>query len=239
MAADHRPAPRVLVVEDDLRTAVFLDRALTRHGYDVAVASDGEAALALATTHRPDLIVLDRMLPGLDGLEVARTLRTTGPAPILMLTARDAVDDRVVGLDAGADDYLAKPFALEELLARVRAQLRRQATADAHARRGVATYADLRVDQDIREARRGDRLLVLRPRAFDLLAYFVRHPERVIARSELVNKVWGYEHVGSSNLVDVTIVQLRRQVELGGEGRLIHTVARAGYYLAERADALQ
>jgi DNA-binding response OmpR family regulator len=224
----------VLVVEDDLRTAAFLDRALSRDGYDVTVASDGQAALALASANPPDLVVLDRMLPGLDGLEVARTLRQNGPVPILMLTARDAVDDRVMGLDAGADDYLAKPFAVEELLARVRAQLRRKSLVESVARVGVVSYADVRVDLDQRQAFRGARPMRLRPLAFDALAYFVRNTERVIGRHELVQKVWGYDHVGSSNLVDVTIVHLRRQLEADGEPRLIHTVQRAGYLFSER-----
>lgn len=234
MAVTTRAPARVLVVEDDRRTAAFLDRALTRDGYDVTVVCDGQQALEVANAEPPDLIVLDRMLPGMDGLEVARALRTTGPARILMLTALHGVDDKVIGLDAGADDYLAKPFAVEELLARVRAQLRRQASTDAEVRRGIITYADVRVDLDMREAFRGERRLVLRPTAFALLVYFVQHAERVIGREELVKNVWGYAYIGSSNMVDVTIVQLRRQLELDDEPRLIQTVARAGYVLAER-----
>jgi len=227
-----RRSARVLVVEDDRRTAAFLDRALSRHGYDVSVAFDGPAALAMANADPPDLVVLDRMLPGLDGLEVSRILRRTGPAPILMLTARDAIGDRVSGLDAGADDYLVKPFALEELLARVRAQLRRRSISHASARSGVVSYKDVRVNQDTRHAFRGDRSLRLRPTTFELLAYFVRHPERVLSRQELLTNVWGYEHMGSSNLVDVTVLDLRRHLEQGGAARLIHTVRRAGYMLA-------
>jgi two-component system response regulator MprA len=227
----HRAA-RVLVVEDDRRTAAFLDRALTRHGYEVSIAHDGPAALVMARAQQPDLVVLDRMLPGLDGLEVSRALRQNGPTPILMLTARDAIGDRVMGLDAGADDYLVKPFAVEELLARVRAQLRRRQIDDTSARQGVITYADLRVNQDSRQAYRNNRRVRLRPTTFDLLAYFVRNAERVLSRQELLENVWGYEHMGGSNLVNVTILDLRRHLEQPGEARLIQTVRRAGYMLA-------
>jgi two-component system response regulator MprA len=227
-----RRAARVLVVEDDRRTAAFLDRALTRHGYDVSVAFDGPAALAMAHADPPDLVVLDRMLPGIDGLEVSRTLRRDSPTPILMLTARDAIGDRVSGLDAGADDYLVKPFAVEELLARVRAQLRRKSIAQTSPRSGEVSYSDVRVNQDTRQAFRGQHRLRLRPTTFALLTYFLQHPERVISRQELLANVWGYEHMGSSNLVDVTVLDLRRHLELRGGARLIQTARRAGYMLA-------
>src|SRR5262249_49748613 len=150
----------------------------------------------------------------------SRELRRNGPVPILMLTARDGVGDRVSGLDAGADDYLVKPFAVEELLARVRAQLRRRKIDDSSARKGVVVYADLRVNQDSRQAFRGARHLRLRPTTFDLLAYFVRNAERVLSRQELLENVWGYEHMGGSNLVNVTVLDLRRHLEQPGEGRL-------------------
>ena len=228
---------RVLVVEDDRRTAAFLDRALSRHGYNVTVAFDGPTALALATQDPPDLVVLDRMLPGLDGLEVARNLRQNAASvPILMLTARGGVGERIEGLDAGADDYLVKPFDVGELLARVRAQVRRQHLEASRGRRGQLTYRDLRLDLDAREAFRGDRRLQLRPTTFDLLAYFMRQPERVLSRQEILSNVWGYDHMGSSNLIDVRVLDLRRHLERDGEPRLIHTARQAGYKLAAPVD---
>jgi two-component system response regulator MprA len=230
-------APRVLVVEDDRRTAAFLDRALSRHGYSVRVAFDGPTALSMATADPPDVVVLDRMLPGLDGLEVARSLRTVATVPILMLTARHGVGDRIAGLDAGADDYLVKPFDVDELLARVRAQLRRQALDAAGARSGALIYRDVRADLDAREAFREQRRLQLRPTTFDLLVYFMRFPERALSRQELLTNVWGYEHMGTSNPVDVRVLDLRRHLELTGEPRLIHTVRGAGYMLAPPLDA--
>ena len=224
---------RVLVVEDELRMASLIRRGLAAEGLAADLATKGEDALWMAEARDYDAIVLDVMLPGLNGLETCRQLRTNGVwAPVLMLTARDAVEDRVAGLDNGADDYLVKPFALEELLARVRAQLRRRSISHASARSGVVSYKDVRVNQDTRHAFRGDRSLRLRPTTFELLAYFVRHPERVLSRQELLTNVWGYEHMGSSNLVDVTVLDLRRHLEQGGAARLIHTVRRAGYMLA-------
>jgi two-component system, OmpR family, response regulator MprA len=230
--ADNRTtAPLVLVVEDDHRISAFLDRALVQAGYRVALAADGTAALALAEHSRPDVVVLDLMLPGLDGLEVARRLRAGGGVPILMLTARDGIDDRVQGLDAGADDYLVKPFALEELLARLRALLRGRALAVAETRRGVLTYADVSLNQDTREVMRGERRVELRNKAFELLAYFLRAPERVISRRELLEEVWGYDFLGDSNVIEVTVGQLRQKLEAGGEPRVIQTVRPIGYIL--------
>jgi two-component system response regulator MprA len=222
---------RVLVVEDDRRIAAFLDRALVRAGYRVDLASDGTAALAAAAEAPPDVVVLDVMLPGLDGLEVARRLRADSGVPILMLTARDGVGDRVQGLDAGADDYLAKPFALEELLARLRALLRGRALALADARRGVLTYADVRLDQDTRQVTRGGRRIELRNKAFELLAYLLRNPGRILSRRELLEEVWGYDFLGDSNVIEVTVAHLRQQLEAAGAPRLIHTVRSAGYIL--------
>jgi two-component system, OmpR family, response regulator MprA len=225
------PPPLVLVVEDDHRISAFLDRALVQAGYRVAVAPDGPAALAAADHNQPEVVVLDLMLPGLDGLEVARRLRAGGGVPILMLTARDGVDDRVQGLDAGADDYLVKPFALEELLARLRALLRGRALAVADTRRGPLTYADLTLDQDTREVRRGERRVELRNKAFELLAYFLRNPGRVVSRRELLEEVWGYDFLGDSNVIEVTVGQLRQKLEADGEPRVIQTVRPIGYIL--------
>ena len=227
--------PLVLVVEDDHRISAFLDRALVQAGYRVAVAADGPAALTAADQSQPEVVVLDLMLPGLDGLEVARRLRAVGGVPILMLTARDGVGDRVQGLDAGADDYLVKPFALEELLARLRALLRGRALALADTRRGVLSYADITLDQDTREVTRGERRVELRNKAFELLAYFLRNPGRVVSRRELLEEVWGYDFLGDSNVIEVTVGQLRQKLEAAGEPRVIQTVRPIGYILrAER-----
>ena len=223
--------PLVLVVEDDHRISAFLDRALVQAGYRVAVAADGPAALAAAGESPPEVVVLDLMLPGLDGLEVARRLRAGGGVPILMLTARDGVDDRVQGLDAGADDYLVKPFALEELLARLRALLRGRALAVADTRRGILSYADITLDQDTREVKRGERPVELRNKAFELLAYFLRNPGRVVSRRELLEEVWGYDFLGDSNVIEVTVGQLRQKLEAAGEPRVIQTIRPVGYIL--------
>ena len=211
--------------------AAFLDRALTYAGYRVALAEDGERALARVEEHAPDLVLLDVMLPGIDGLEVARRLRAGSGLPILMLTAREGLDDRVEGLDAGADDYLAKPFALPELLARLRALLRGRALAVAETRRGLLTYADVSLDQDAREASRNGRRLTLRNKELELLAYFLRHPERVFEPRVLLEAVWDYAYLGDANLVHVTLRRLRQELEAGGEPRLIQTVPRGGYVL--------
>jgi two-component system response regulator MprA len=230
--ASFEPAAhRVLVVEDDRRMSAFLDRALTYEGYQTDVAGDGEAALAQADERPPDLVVLDVMLPGIDGLEVARRLRATSGVPILMLTAREGLDDRVEGLDAGADDYLAKPFALQELLARVRALLRGRALAVSEARRGELTFADVRLDQDARVAARNGRRLVLRNKELELLAFFLRHPGRVFEPRTLLEEVWGYEFLGDANVVHVTLRRLRQELEADGATRLVHTVRPGGYVL--------
>ena len=177
------------------------------------------------------------MLPGLDGFEVARRLRTKGGVPILMLTARDAVGDRVEGLDAGADDYLVKPFALEELLARLRALLRRRDVDAADRRRGVLTFGDLRLDLDRREATRNGRRLELRNKEFELLAFFLRRPEKVLSRREIFEEVWDFDFLGDSNVIEVTVGHLRQKLEAEGEARLIHTVRSVGYVLREEIDA--
>jgi two-component system, OmpR family, response regulator MprA len=228
---------RVLVVEDDFRISVFVQRALVQAGYEVQAVENGESALTAAEQTPPDLIVLDVMLPGLDGLEVARRLRATRATPILMLTARDAVGDRVQGLDAGADDYLVKPFAVEELLARLRALLRRREVDAAERRRGVLAFADLQLDQDTRHAERVGRPLELRRMEFELLAYLMRHPGRVLSRRELFEEVWGYNFLGDTNVIEVTVGHLRQKLEAEGRTRLIHTVRSAGYVLREQGPA--
>ncbi|HEY3116026.1 MAG TPA: response regulator transcription factor [Chloroflexota bacterium] len=228
--------PRILVVEDEPRIALFIQRALVQAGYRVDMVADGVSALAAAEAAPPDLVLLDVMLPGLDGMEVARRLRGKGGIPILMLTARDAVEDRVEGLDAGADDYLVKPFALEELLARLRALLRRRDTDPSDRRRGAFTYEDVLVDLDTHEASRNGRELELRNKEFELLAYFLRRPGRVLSRREIFEEVWGYDFLGDSNVIEVTVGHLRQKLEAGGGPRLIHTVRSVGYVLRKEKD---
>jgi two-component system response regulator MprA len=223
---------RILVVDDDVRLAASLRRALAYEGYAVEVSADGPAALAAARARPPDLVVLDGMLPGLDGIEVCRRLRAGGDGaglPILMLTARDTLADRVAGLDAGADDYLVKPFAYEELLARVRALLRRREPAG----RGLLRCADLVMDVGAHEVRRGDRPVELTALQFDVLEHFMRHPRQVLARERLLAAVWGTESDAISNVVDVTMAGLRARIETDGEPRLLHTVRGVGYVLRE------
>jgi two-component system response regulator MprA len=221
--------PHVLVVDDDTRIAAALRRALIYEGYAVDVAPDGQVALRRARERVPDLIVLDVMLPGMDGVEVCRRLRAEGDVPILMLTARDATADRVNGLDSGADDYLVKPFAYEELLARIRALLRRQAP---RARR-VLRFADVSMDLGTREVRRGERSLSLTPREFDLLQHFLRNPRQVLTRDRILDVVWGYDFGATSNSVDVYVGYLRAKLEQNGSGRLIQTVRGVGYAMRE------
>jgi two-component system response regulator MprA len=222
-------ATRILLVDDDPAVLSGLRRALALENYEVVLAEDGEAALGAAAAQRVDLVVLDVMLPGLSGFTVCRKLRATSPSlPILMLTARDTVPDRVAGLDSGADDYLVKPFAIDELLARVRALLRRaQPPAE------VLTYADLRVDLQAREAYRGDQLLRLTPREYDLLQVFIRHPRQALSREQLCEQVWGFDFEGESNFVDVAVKDLRRKLEAAGPSRLIQTVRGFGYALRQ------
>jgi two-component system response regulator MprA len=230
---------RVLLIAYDARLASFLDRALAAAGYQVERAVDGTRAFAALEARTPDIVLVDLGPPGLtQGLELVRRLRARLGVPILLAADDDALEDRVAGLDAGADDYLVKPFALEELLARMRALLRGRAlataTAVADTRHGVLAYADVRLDQDTYEVWRGERRLELRRKAFELLAYFLCHPQRVLSRRQLLERVWGYEFLGDSNVIDVTISHLRRALESGGEPRLIHTVRRTGYILSMR-----
>src|SRR5215212_1964767 len=225
-------SPRVLVVEDDAEIAGALRRSLRIDGYDVRVAEDGEQALSEAGLFEPDLVVLDLGLPRLDGVEVCRRLRDKGDVPILMLTARDGVQDRVAGLDSGADDYLVKPFEREELLARMRALLRRRPP------RGTASLAvgDLRLNPDTREVHRGEQQIELTNREFELLEYLMRNERLVISRERLLEEVWGYDPMAMTNTIDVFVSNLRRKLEAGGEPRLLHTVRGAGYVMRAPRD---
>lgn len=227
---------QILVVDDDVKITAFLRRSLALEGYAVTVANSGREAVHLVAEAPPDLMVLDVMMPDLDGWEVCRRVRAAGEAfPVLMLTARDAVADRVKGLDTGADDYLVKPFALEELLARVRALLRRPVapTPTAPDQAHLLTYADLRLDSASREVYRGDRLLELTTKEFDLLSLFLAHPRQVLTRDTLMEKVWGYDYAGESNVLEVYVGYLRQKLEAAGEPRLIQTVRGVGYILKE------
>jgi two-component system, OmpR family, response regulator MprA len=226
---------KILVVDDERAVRESLRRALELEGYEIELAGDGvEALTTLAKDEtQPDAVILDVLMPGVDGLEVCRRLRATGNrVPVLMLTARDEVESRVSGLDAGADDYVTKPFALEELLARVRALLRRLTNGDGVAE--VLEFADLELDLGTREVRRGHRQIELTRTEFALLELFLRNPRQVLTRSIIFERVWGYDFGFASNSLDVYIGYLRRKTEAGGEPRLIHTVRGVGYALRER-----
>jgi two-component system, OmpR family, response regulator MprA len=218
---------RVLVVEDDVEIAGALRRSLALEGYDVELAGDGIVALDRAEAYEPDAVVLDLGLPKLDGVEVCRRLRAEGDVPILVLTARDELESRVEGLDSGADDYLVKPFERAELLARVRALLRRRPP------RGTASIVvgDLSLNPDRREARRGERALDLTSREFELLEHLMHNERLVVSRESLLEEVWGYAPFSETNTVDVFISNVRRKLEAGGEPRMLHTVRGAGYVL--------
>ena len=229
---------RILVVDDDRSVRESLRRSLAFNGYQVDLASDGQAALDAVLAQRPDAMVLDVMMPRLDGLEVCRRMRAGGDdLPILVLTARDAVSDRVSGLDAGADDYLPKPFALEELLARLRALLRRRSPDDiAAAAMGASkplVFGDLSLDPDTRDVRRGDRPISLTRTEFSLLELLLAHPRRVLTRAQILEQVWGYDFPTTGNALEVYIGYLRRKTEAEGESRLIHTVRGVGYVLRD------
>ena len=220
---------RVLVVEDDLRIAEFIRKGLEEEGHAVDVAHDGDEALDWPSVVDFDVIVLDIMLPGRDGIEVCRTLRTRGVrTPILMLTARDTIDDRVAGLDSGADDYLVKPFALRELNARLRALLRRVDPGGP-----TLAFGDLVLDRSAHEVHRGARRIELSKTEFSLLELFLEHPRQVLTRSTLFERVWGYDFGATSNALGVYIGYLRRKTEAGGERRLVQTVRGVGYVLRE------
>ena len=221
--------PRVLVVEDDTDIAGVLRRSLDKEGYDVRVAGDGESAIDEAGVFEPDAVVLDLGLPLLDGVDVCRRLRDDGDVPILILTARDALESRVEGLDSGADDYLVKPFERDELLARLRALLRRRPP------RGSAylVVGDLRLNPDTREVTRADRVVELTAREFELLEHLMRNARIVVSRQALLDEVWGYHPFAETNTVDVFISNLRRKLEADGEERVLHTVRGAGYVVRE------
>ena len=218
---------RVLIVEDDEDIADVLRRSLRNEGYEVRASADGREALDVATGFFPDLVVLDLGLPGMDGVEVCRRLREEGDVPILMLTARAETEDRVTGLDSGADDYLVKPFERRELLARIRALLRRRPP------RGAASLevGDLCLNPDTREVRRGDREIELTNREFELLEFLMRNQRLVVSRERLLDEVWGYDPLAATNTIDVFISNLRRKLEAGEEERLLHTKRGAGYVL--------
>jgi len=224
---------RILVVDDDRAVRESLRRSLSFNGYTVDLAEDGVEALEAITNERPDALVLDVMMPRLDGLEVCRQLRSTGDdLPILVLTARDSVSERVSGLDAGADDYLPKPFALEELLARLRALLRRTGPEDA-SEGAIMTFADLTLDPSTREVHRGNRSMSLTRTEFSLLEMLIANPRRVLTRSRILEEVWGFDFPTSGNALEVYVGYLRRKTEAEGEPRLIHTVRGVGYVLRE------
>jgi two-component system response regulator MprA len=225
---------KILVVDDERAVRESLRRALELEGYEIELAGDGNEALSTLGRDEPqaDAVILDVLMPGLDGLEVCRRLRATGNrVPVLMLTARDEVQNRVAGLDAGADDYVTKPFALEELLARVRALLRRTADTDGGE---VLSFGEVTLDLGTREVRRGGRLIELTRTEFALLELFLRNPRQVLTRSIIFERVWGYDFGFASNSLDVYIGYLRRKTEAGGEPRLIHTVRGVGYALREQ-----
>jgi two-component system response regulator MprA len=225
---------RILVVDDDPAVRESLRRSLRFNGYDVATANDGADALARIGAEQPDALVVDVMMPRLDGLETTRALRTAGnDVPILVLTARDAVSDRVDGLDAGADDYLTKPFALEELLARLRALLRRHAPSTPEAALQELRFSDLSLDPATREVRRGDRPISLTRTEFNLLELFLRRPRHVLDRAFILEEVWGYDFPTTANSLEVYMGYLRRKTEAAGEPRLLHTVRGVGYVLRE------
>jgi two-component system, OmpR family, response regulator MprA len=219
---------RILVVDDEPAVRESLGRALRLDGYEVELASDGKEGLAKALAAAPEAVVLDVLMPGLDGIQMCRELRAGGyGAPVLMLTARDGISDRVSGLDAGADDYLVKPFALEELQARLRALLRRTAPG------GVLEFGDLSMDPVTRDVHRGERRVELTRTEFELLRLFLEHPRQVLTRSQILERVWGYDFGQASNSLEVYVGYLRRKLEAGGEPRLIHTMRGVGYALRE------
>ena len=220
----------ILLVEDEVKLARFVELELSSEGYNINVAHDGIAGLTLARELLPDLIILDWMLPGLSGLEICRRLRATGISiPVILLTAKDEVNDRVAGLDAGADDYVVKPFSIEELLARIRAHLRRTQETD----QDIFQFEDLSLNHLTRQVYRGKRAIELTAKEFDLLEYILSHPRQVFTKDQILQKVWGYDFMGNSNIIEVYIRYLRLKLEENSEKRLIHTVRGVGYVLRE------
>ncbi len=223
----------ILIVEDEAKLAQFIKLELEYEGYQVTTAQDGLSGLAHARETNFDLILLDWMLPGISGPEICRRLRSTGDqVPIILLTAKDEVSDRVAGLDSGADDYIVKPFSIEELLARVRANLRRTQEEDID----LLQFLDLRLNRATREVYRGDRFIELTAKEFDLLEYLIAHPRQVLTRDQILERVWGYDFMGDSNIIEVYIRYLRLKLEAEKEQRLIQTVRGVGYVLRELRD---
>ena len=221
---------QIVVVEDEEKLARFIEMELGYEGYTVSVANDGLTGLTTIRDKDPDLIILDWMMPGMTGVEVCRRLRSTGvKTPVILLTAKDEVSDRVTGLDAGADDYLVKPFSIEELLARIRAHLRRTQEDDTETLR----FDDLSLDRQTREVFRGNRAIELTAKEFDLLEYLLSYPRQVITRDRILEEVWGYDFMGDSNIIEVYIRYLRLKLEAEGESRLIQTVRGVGYVLRD------
>ncbi len=220
----------ILLVEDEVKLARFVELELSSEGYTISVAHDGMAGLTLARESSPELVILDWMLPGLSGLEICRRLRATGnKVPVILLTARDEVSDRVAGLDAGADDYVVKPFSIEELLARIRAHLRRTQEID----EDILQFEDLSLNRRTREVFRNKRAIELTAKEFDLLEYLLSHPRQVLTRDQILEKVWGYDFMGDSNIIEVYIRYLRLKLEENNEKRLVQTVRGVGYALRE------
>lgn len=223
---------RILVVEDEAEIASYIRRGLVAEGFNVEVAADGMRALQTAREHMPDLVVLDLMLPGIDGFEVAKRLRAVSDVPIIMLTARDAVADRVAGLESGADDYIPKPFAFEELLARIRVRLRRRQARQS----GDVLHANpITLNVAAHEVRVNQRLVDLTAKEFEILELFLRHPNQVLTRDVMYDRIWGYNFGNDSNVIEVYISALRQKLEADGAPRLIHTVRGVGYVLREEA----
>ena len=220
---------RILVVDDDPEITGFVKRGLAYEGYTVDTASDGNEALTKARDREPDLVILDIMMPGIDGTEVCKRLRHGSDVPILMLTAKGTVADKVAGLESGADDYLVKPFAFDELLARVKALLRRRQPKEGE----ILRFSDLSLNTATREVKRGNEALELTAQEFDLLELFLRHPRQVLKRDLIYERVWGYDFSGESNVIEVYVRYLRSKLEAGGRPRLIHTVRGVGYVLKE------
>jgi two-component system response regulator MprA len=227
---DEMSGERILVIEDEARIAQFIERGLIYEGYRVNVARDGQTGLNIARDNPPDLVILDWMLPGLDGLEVCRRLRAASDVPILMLTAKDDVTDRVTALDTGADDYLVKPFSIDELMARVRALFRRAAPTS---RPEILRFADLTLDTGTHRAYRGEHAIDLTAKEYELLELFMRNPRQVLTRDVIFDRVWGYDFGGESNIIEVYVRYLRQKTESQNEARLIHTVRGVGYVLRE------
>lgn len=220
----------ILLVEDEAKLARFVELELTSEGYRVSVAHDGLSGLTLARESMPDLLILDWLLPGMTGVEICRRLRQTGnKAPVIFLTAKDEVSDRIEGLDAGADDYVVKPFSIEELLARVRAHLRRTQEPNAD----LLQFENLTLNRKTREVFRGQRAIELTAKEFDLLEYLMTNPRQVLTRDQILEKVWGYDFMGDSNIIEVYIRYLRLKLEENNEKRLIHTIRSVGYVLRE------